>query len=267
MFQTRTKEDIIDALLFKNFTDFAEVLNFYWIAILWIILLLPLWVRMKWFHKLLTIGVFAVSGALLSKYFDFWGNWQIKAILVEYPKTFCFGQFQRGAIVLFGMFLGGLFLGRSTFKKDKFKIGFASIGIGLAVGAIFIFLTRESPQYRETILMRIAKNWGKHPPNLEFISFSLSGALILFGFSMIVPSKLTVIFKPFSLIGKEPFFCFNWHFILIFVIFRYLMDLRWDVSYYETLALFGVVFISSFLLSPINTYVKRKGFLWKWLLP
>jgi uncharacterized membrane protein len=267
MFQTRTKEDIIDTLLFNNFTDFAEVLNFYWLNIIILVLLFPLWTRIHWGFKLLTIVLFAGLGVILENYFDFWSNWQIKAMLVEYPRTFCYGQFQRGALVLFGMFLGGIFLGRSGFKRDKFLIGSVSIGLALLMGGLFLLLTKESPEHRMEILTKISKNWGKHPPNLTFMSFSLFGAFSIFGICMIVPSWLTFIFKPFSLIGKEPFFCFNWHLIIIFVVFRYFMELRWDVTYNETILLFFVVFITSFLLSPINTLIKKRGILWKWLLP
>jgi len=45
------------------------------------------------------------------------------------------------------------------------------------------------------------------------------------------------------------------------------MGLRWNVSYPETIVLFIVVFILSFLLSPLNTLAKKKGVLFKWLLP
>ncbi len=267
MFQTRTREDIIDTLLFNNFTDFAEVLNFYWLIIILIAIFIPIWIRMNWILRIITIIVVAVSGVLLEKYFDFWGYWQIKAMLVEYPRTYCYGQFQRGAVVLFAMFLGGIFLERAGFNKDKFVLGAVSIGLAVVFGTVFLILAGQSELQTYDILLKISKNWGKHPPNALFMSFSLFGAFSIFGLCLIVPSWLTFLFKPISLIGKEPFFCFNWHLILIFVVFRYIMNLRWDVTYTETILLFAVAFMTSFLLSPINTLIKKRGVLWKWLLP
>lgn len=267
MFQTRTEEHIIDTLLFKHFTDFAEVLNFYWIVMIWILILIPFWSRSGYVAKILIIAAIGYSGVLLNQHFEFFGNWQIKAIFVEYKGTFCYGQFQRGALALFGMLIGGALLKRGNFKIDKYKLGAVSVLLAIGLGAFFMYLTRESPEYRSEILMKISKNWGKHPPNLEFMTFSLFGAFSLLGLCMLVPGFLTIIFKPFSLIGREPFLCFNWHLILIFVGFRYLLGLRWQVTYGETIALFCVVFVSSFLISPINTYIKRKGVLWKFLLP
>ena len=116
-------------------------------------------------------------------------------------------------------------------------------------------------------MLAIAKNYGKHPPNLHFSAFSLGGAFGLMGICLIIPSMLTNLFKPFSLIGKEAFFCFNYHLFLIFVVYRYLFDLRWKLSYEYTLLAVGVVFVSAFLLAPINTYIKKQGVIWKWLLP
>jgi uncharacterized membrane protein YeiB len=116
-------------------------------------------------------------------------------------------------------------------------------------------------------MLAIAKNFGKHPPNLHFSIFSLAGAFSILGFCLIIPNKLTALFKPFALIGKESFFCFNYHLILIFVGYRYILGLRWQVTYGQTMLAFAIVFISAMLLSPVNTHIKKQGVFWKWLLP
>jgi len=266
MFEHYGKDWIIATLKFQKFTDFAEVLNFYWLAIIWIILIIPIWVRMHWVLRLFFIATIAGAGVLLEAHFD-WGSWQWKAMLVEHKGAFCYGQFQRGALALFGLFLGSYFLGKSNFQKNRLLLGAVSIAIGLMICGFFLYLTQESPEHRQNILWKISRNWGKHPPNADFMTFSLAGAFTILGFCLLIPNKLTFLLKPFSLIGKEPFFCFNFHLILIFCVYRYALGLRWNVSYPETIVLFIIVFILSFLLSPINTLAKKKGVLFKWLLP
>jgi hypothetical protein len=268
MFQTYPKEEVTKALLFERFTDYAEVLNFYWPAMIWIVLLIPFWARWSWHSKMFFILILAFTGVLLHDFFDFFGFWQLKAMLVEYPGTFCYGQFQRGALALFGMLLGGLLVVDIEYGSEgRIKLGLISIGLAITAGITFYFLTDQSTEYRQEILSKIAQNWGKHPPNLEFMALSIAGAYSLLGFCMFIPRTLTFLFKPFSLIGKEPFFCFNLHLILIFIVFRYIMNLKGAVSYHNTLLIFVSIFIITFLLAPINTWIKRKGVLFKWLLP
>ena len=96
MFQTYSGPEVLATLGYLNFPDFAEVLNFYSFAIVWITLLLPLWVRIPLAVKpILVIGLWQ-AGQYLEATLEFGDFWPIKAILCEQRGAYCFGQLQRG---------------------------------------------------------------------------------------------------------------------------------------------------------------------------
>lgn len=267
MFQTYPKKEIMDRLLFRDFTDFAEVLNFYWPCIIWIALLLPLWNRLPNILRFLWVLGFAVGGVWLNQNYDFGGVWQIKAMLVEYKGTYCFGQLQRGALVLFALFVGGLVFSTKDTREHRSLLGLAFLVLGLLSFTYFIFITEQTKEGSALILKAIAKNFGKHPPNTFFSAFSAGGAFVLIGLCTFIPPSAVKLLHPFKIIGREAFFCFNLHLIIIFIVYRYFLNLRWNVTYLQTLLLFGGVFLLCYALSPVNTYFKKKGTLWKWVLP
>lgn len=268
MFYTLPRENVINALLFREFPDYVEVLGFYCFALVWLTLLIPLWARWHWVFRLGLVAALAGGGTWLHYHYDFGGHWQLKAILVEQEGEFCFGQFQRGALAVFGMILGGL-LGRNKddYEERRWVVGAICVVIGTAAAAAFLSLTGDDWATMREVLIAIAKNFGKHPPLPQFSTFSLAGSSLILGLCLMMGPRLTRLLTPLRLIGQESFFCFNYHILVIFLLYRYALDLRLKVSYGQTWLLFLAIFISAALLAPLNTKLKKSGVLWKWLLP
>src|SRR5690606_39062300 len=105
----RGREAVVDALLYRSFPSFVEILGFYAIALLWIPWLLPLWARtpavLRWASPLLVGGLWWwVSGHV-----DF-DSRPLKAVLVEDHELYTWGQLSRLPLVLMGLLVGGLLL-------------------------------------------------------------------------------------------------------------------------------------------------------------
>jgi uncharacterized membrane protein len=242
MFQIAPNHRIMDTLMFKRFSDFAEILNFY----AWFMLLVPfilmLWSRLGIVGKASLVYLFALSGFLLEQHFDFWGVWQIKAIVSEHQGTFCFGILPRGAMALFGLLLGEVLLRGEDRKQAMFMLAKICFLLGLALLSTYFSLYWENLQQ---VTLRIAKNVGKHPPAMPFMLWSIGGSLACLGFCLALPKILLKLCWPLKIIGKQSFFCFNFHIIVIFYFYRYVFDLRRNVSYEESLMLFGLLSVMS----------------------
>ena len=161
MFQTWPKAEVIKRLKFKEFTDFVEVLNFYWLAILWIALILPLWKKLHWTFQFLIGVFFIVSGMWLLENYDFGAWWQVKAMLVEHEGVYCFGQFQRGGWVLIIMALCSMVIGRHTFSSRRVRLGCLFLALGLIFLGYFYYIAAHADVKPSLIILAIAKNYGK----------------------------------------------------------------------------------------------------------
>jgi uncharacterized membrane protein len=222
MFQTYDRTAILDAMFFLRFPDFVEVLGFYGIFLLWFPFLLPRWVKMPILSQLVTIAAVYFTGSFLSQVLDF-GSWTpLKAILFEHDGFFTFGQFQRGALVLLGMFMGAALISK---HETKYRYHIAAAGV---IGLGVFYLTSAN---LEVSLLNIASNIGKHPPTLEFMSFSLGGALLLFSTTLFLKSKVPVLLDGFAVLGRNPLQAFVFHIFVIFVFYRFLLDLKHQVTY------------------------------------
>ncbi len=241
MIQGYTNQEILDALLFKTFPDYVEVLGFYSFALLWLPLLLPLWKRS---HFLLKIGcVFAMIYAQLYFTHNFtWQNISLKAIMVENRGYFTFGQFTRGPLILFGLILGEQIY---QARRDKWLTFIISlILISLGVGLLGVHFGMNKEVYFDS-LMGLAKNAGKHPPSQNFILFSLGGALALCGLGLAGGKILSRIFYPITLIGKYSLEVFVFHIMIIFIVYRYLLDYYHNIDYMMALNLTAILILSS----------------------
>jgi hypothetical protein len=88
-------KEIWDALLYRDFPSYAEILGFYALALLWIPFLLPLWQKssrcMKGFWPFIFLGF----SFLISRYANFGEAQEIKALLVETDGYYTWGQLSR----------------------------------------------------------------------------------------------------------------------------------------------------------------------------
>lgn len=234
MFQTYSHQYIVDTLLFKRFPDFVEVLCFYSVALLWIPFMLPIWGRVHNFVKpVLIIGI-AWLGVWLEINVDWSGLTSIKAILVEHPGYFTFGQFPRGALIFTGLLIGDFLRGGNDRGRRQTIMALVCLSLALILlGALRAFTGDNF----YSVLAAIGRNWGKHPPNLEFTFFSLGGALGLLGFCLILPNGLVKLFFPLRAIGKTALSAFVIHIVVIFIFYRWVFGLRGQVSYPQALSL------------------------------
>jgi uncharacterized membrane protein len=253
MFQTYDVRIIADTLIFKRFPDFTEILGFYSFLILILAFLLPLWARVPMLAKLVIIPVIYWMGLWMNANFDFWGVWQVKAILVEHKGTFCFGLFQRGALALFGVLIGEFIYKGEFYKRVKISaVASLVIGVGLLVCFFVVYKNDVSK-----VMISIAKNYGKHPPMFHFMLWSLGGSFLLLGLTLPLRSDLGGLLRPFAIIGRESLFVFNYHIVFIFVVLRFILDLRRNTTYPVAFAWFVTVFALGVGLAAANSWRKR----------
>lgn len=239
MFQIYPREQILDALLFKSFPDFVEVLGFYSIALVWLPLFLPLWARLHWLLKPLLIFGFIYAQFRLTG-FDFWGNTPIKAILVESRGYFTFGQISRGSLIIGGLIIGELYLFLRKENWGKFYLGLLLLSLGGLFLGMFYGVALENLSGN---FLALAKNGGKHPPAPQFMFFSVGGALVTMSLCLFGGRFLNQLLLPLTIIGKSSLQAFIFHIVVIFVFYRYLFDLRHNTTYDHALYLSGLLIL------------------------
>lgn len=234
MFEHFDREIIIETLLWKRFPDFAEILDFYTWAVLLLSLLLPMWKRLTLWQQLGTAWGLALLAMVLQQ-FEFGGAWQIKALLVEQRGAFTFGIFTRGSMVLFALAIGEWVWSDALRRDARVKtLGTAALVVGLsALGYFFV----DHWDNLGNITTRLAKNYGKHPPNEVFLLFSVGGALLVLGLVLKLDGAMDRVLWPLQMLGRQSLFCFNAHLLILFLGFRWTLGLRHEVSYGQALAL------------------------------
>lgn len=253
MFETYPREAIIDTLLFKNFPDFVEVLGFYGFFLLWIPWVLPLWRKSPFLLKLAAVVALASLGEYLTNNFAFWDLPALKAILVEDDGYYTFGQFQRGALVLFGCLIGEFYL---AMRFDR-EVRFGLLLIGLASLCSFAFRALTKGDFSPA-LQAIAKNVGKHPPEEIFMIFSVGGAFLILGLAFLFSKWLPKILAPLTWLGQAPLTAFVLHILVIFIGFRYYFNLR-DWPYEHVLGLAFCLILGISLVAWIFKQTKRRS--------
>ncbi len=245
MFQTYPESTIIDALMFLHFPDFVEVLGFYGIFLLWFPLLIPAWRGLPGAGKALVVVAMAWGGHWLNLHFDFWGIGSLKAILVETEGNFTFGQFQRGALVLGGWILGDFFVSLRNYpNRDSI---FSGLLLALSVIFFAYFFGRAHGNVTDFVTA-IGRNYGKHPPSLVFSAFSIGGACAILSFCFYAGPWLARVLAPIVMVGRWPLFSFCFHIVVIFVGYRYLLELNQKTTY-------GVAWALTLLLIAVTSWL------------
>lgn len=237
----RGREVVADALLYRSFPSFVEILGFYAIALLWIPWLLPLWARtpalLRWTSPLLVLAAW-------------WWVWrnvefpvpQLRAILVEDAEHYTWGQLARIPLVLLGLLAGGLMLRWNGDTRTRLLLG---AGIAAAGVALLAWFTVQADGPLRPLLVDIGRNEGKHPPGLLFSLFSVGGALLLLGACVAGGALLARLLRPLAVIGSDALMAFIVHISVIFLLWRNTLGYYQSVSYTHALALSAALVLAT----------------------
>lgn len=234
MYQLHEREAIVDALLYRDFPSFVEILGFYAIALLWMPLVLPLWARAPALLRWASPVVMGLAGWWLLENFDFWGVPQLQALIVEHPDYYTWGQLARGPLVLLGLLIGGLLLRAHEDRRWRMALAGGLVAAGAAALAAFAVLAGDDLAGE---VRAIAGNAGKHPPGLLFMLYSVGGALALLGLAIAGGDLLARWLRPIAVIGSDALMAFVFHIAVIFILLRDVLGYHQTVSYEYALLL------------------------------
>ncbi|MBA2778495.1 acyltransferase family protein [Billgrantia kenyensis] len=237
-----TTQDILDALLYQRFTIWVEILGFYALALLWIPWVLPLWLRMPLWSRLLAPVIVGVASVLLERHFHFWGNDILKALLVEDADHYTWGQLARLPLVMLGLLIGEAILRWYAEPATRRRL----VAWLLGAGAVFLvaFLAMSVPDVYDA-LMAVAWNRGKHPPEVPFMLFSAGGALVILALCLLGSNRAAAWLRPLTLIGSDALRAFVFHIVVIFLVFRLLLE-AWQVySYPQVLGIGSALILAT----------------------
>jgi uncharacterized membrane protein len=244
-----SREDILATLLYQAFPVYVEILGFYAIALLWLALLLPLWKRAPMALQWALPAVAGFAGYWLYHNFDF-GSDVVQAILVEHEKHYTWGQLARAPLIFLGLLLGTLVLNWHRAGLTRWRSVALFAGISAALFGAFYLTSSGSLQ---ADLVAIAKNEGKHPPELKFMLFSLGGAFLSLAIAFAGGHLLARILRPITVIGQDALQAFICHIFVIFVFYRYLLDYWHNVTYEKALWLTaGVIAVTALWIQVLS---------------
>jgi len=239
---------IVDTLLYRDFPSFVEILGFYAIALLWIPWLLPLWAKTPAVLRWLSPIPVAFAWWWLLHHFDFWGVPQLQALIVEHPDSYTWGQLARGPLILVGLLIGGVLL--QAYHAPRTRWALSGV-LALLSAALFAWFLMRTGDLRP-LLVDIARNSGKHPPQLMFMLFSVGGAFALLAVAIAGGEWLAKWLRPVAVIGSDALMAFIVHVSVIFLVFRESMGLHQAVSYERAL------WLTALLLAATATWI------WLW---
>jgi hypothetical protein len=234
MMQLYTPEDIKATLLYRAFPVYVEILGFYAIALMWVPFVLPAWKRAPIGLKACVPIVLAWLGHQLYGNFHFWGSESLQAILVEHEKHYTWGQLARAPLIFVGLILGEFVSSHYWDRKNRLIL---SAAVALVAVGCFVWFRLLAVPDAHAALVSVARNEGKHPPELRFMLFSLGGAFFVIAVILATGETLARILRPITIIGQDALQAFIFHIFVLFVFFRYLMDYWRNVDYGFALAL------------------------------
>jgi Uncharacterized conserved protein len=239
-------EAVVDALLYRSFPSFVEILGFYAIALLWIPWLLPLWARtpalLRWASPLLVGGLWW----WISGHVDF-DSRPLRAILVEDHELYTWGQLSRLPLVLLGLLVGGLLRRWNGETRGRLLLAAGITVAGAGLLAAFATLAGDV----HAVLVEIGRNHGKHPPGLLFSLFSVGGALVLLGLCVAGGNVLASWLRPLAIVGSDSLMAFIVHISVIFLLLRGTLGYYQAVSYeYALLLSGGLILVTAAWIAP-----------------
>jgi len=234
MFHLYKREDIIKALLYESFPVYVEILGFYGLALLWLPFALSLWKRMPVYLRLLVPVGFLWLTHWLGTRPDLFSSPQLQALLIEHDSYYTWGQISRAPLIFAGLLLGQWIVYERSVRGWSLNLPLFLKG---TAGVLFAAFCLHSWPSLSDAFMAAALNKGKHPPELSFMLFSLSGAVLILGCALSGGAKWARRLAPLSLLGRDALGAFVFHAFVLFVFYRFLFDLWLKVTYGRALAL------------------------------
>lgn len=235
--------EIIDTLLYGRFAIWVEILGFYAIALLWVPLILPLWVRTPlWARLAAIVGLTALSAWLQG--FTFGGNDTLKALLVDHEDHYTWGQLSRAPLIFAGLLIGEALLRSYFVTQARRRLVLILIGSGALMVVAFYGLAYWGDDVYGAMLA-VANNAGKHPPGLKFMLFSVGGALILLGLALAGGALAAKALLPLTVVGSDALKAFIFHIVMIFLVLRFLLEKEGTYTYPQALGIGGLLILGA----------------------
>jgi hypothetical protein len=247
--------DILDTLRYQAFPSYVEILGFYAIALIWVPLMLPIWKQSPVWLRIASPLALTAFALALSHHFHFWEIEALQAILVEHENHYAWGQLARGPLILLGLLLGQVLI--VTYRNPRARRTVAGL---FAAGSLTLWLVFyvSMPQELSAQLLSIAKNEGKHPPELPFMLFSIGGAFLILSVTLLGGERLAAWLRPITTIGKNALQAFIFHIFVIFIIFRYLLDYWHNISYMHALTLTVLLILATPVWIKTSSWAQAK---------
>lgn len=243
MLPFNTPSEIIDTLLYGRFAIWVEILGFYAIALLWVPLMLPLWARTPLWGRLSAIvGLTALSAWLQG--FTFGGNDILKAILVDHQDHYAWGQISRAPLIFIGLLIGEALLRCYFTAHLRRRLVFMLLGVGVLMVVAFYGLALAEGGVNAA-MVAIANNAGKHPPGLQFMLFSIGGALVLLGLVLAGGAVAAKVLLPLTVVGTNALKAFIFHIMMIFLVLRFLLQNEGTYTYPQALGVSGLLILGA----------------------
>ncbi len=247
MFHLYSREDILNALMYKSFPIYVEILGFYGLALLWVPFALQLWKIAPLPVRVLVPVALVSLLSWLNNNTQIFPSPQLQALLIEHDSYYTWGQLSRAPLIFVGLLLGQAI---QTLRLRNLSSSQFMFYISGALFAGFCFLAW--PDFSQA-LKAIALNKGKHPPDLPFMSFSLGGAFLLLGLAISGGNLLAQRLSLFTRLGRDSMSAFIFHVGVIFVFYRYLFDYFQKVPYGKALILgIALIVLTSFWIRVKN---------------
>ncbi|RUR54701.1 heparan-alpha-glucosaminide N-acetyltransferase domain-containing protein [Vreelandella populi] len=247
--------DIVDTLLYGRFAIWVEILGFYAIALLWVPLILPLWARAPLWSRIVVIAGLAGLSAWLQGV-TFGGNDILKAFLVDHQDHYAWGQISRAPLILIGLLIGEALLRCYFTPPLRRRLVLMLMGIGaLMIAAFYGIAFTEGDAY--AAMLAVANNAGKHPPSLEFMLFSVGGALVLLGLALAGGALAAKTLLPLTVVGSDALKAFIFHIVMIFLVLRFLLQSEGMYSYPQALGIGGVLIIGAAVWIWLTRWIAR----------
>lgn len=205
---------VLLVLEYRALAAWVEVLDFYSIVLLLAPLLLWSWRRapraLKW------LSVPALAAAFIPLQATPWHGWYrvAQSLLVGQLPFNTFPVLPYLAVVLMGLLLGDNL--HRLAARGRWAVAGACLAGSLVPFAVFAV---ASGGELSPVLEGIRTGQLKHPPRLTYLSWSTATALLVIAVCVAVHGierKRPGRWNPLEILGRQPLFVFNFHFVAIF---------------------------------------------------